>query len=120
MLFKACVFKNVLLAKIKDHITKMHLFFKMDSFIFRDCFLTFAGRSKNLCPGAHFRIFGKLKCVPETILRIREIPFCGKPSVVAIFLLPTQAVAIFSMAKNSSANRTILVARLIGGFLSSC
>ena len=47
----------------------------------------------------------------------RFVVDCGKPSVVAIFLLPMPAVAIFSMAKSSYADRTILAAKR---FTSTC
>ena len=42
----------------------------------------------------------------------RFVVDCGKPSVVAIFLLHMPAVAIFSTAKSSCADRTILVAKI--------
>ena len=43
----------------------------------------------------------------------RFVVDCVKPSVVAIFLLPTPAVATFSMARSSSADKTILVVKML-------
>ena len=41
------------------------------------------------------------------------IVVCGKPSVVAIFMLPMSEPAVFSMAKSSYAYKTILVVKML-------
>ena len=57
MLFKACVFRNLLLALGKVHIANMHQFFKIDTIIFEMWFVPFAGRSRSTCgPGVCYGI----------------------------------------------------------------
>ena len=52
---KACGLKHVFSCPLeKVHITKMHCFSNWPSFIFRLCFLPFAGRSKNAEPRGPF------------------------------------------------------------------
>ena len=53
-----------------------------------------------------------LRCVFERHNH-RFVVDCGKPSVVAIFLLPMPATAIFSMAYSSCAERTIAHAKYL-------
>ena len=79
-------------------------------------------------PGAHLRTRGRpvsgrevLSVSVEGAMEWRMTDFerhnhrflvdCGKPSLVAIFSLLMPAVAIFSMAKSSCADTTILVAK---------
>ena len=50
MLFKACAFRNLLLALGQMHITKMQFFSSnWVPFMFRQCFLPFSERSKKRC-----------------------------------------------------------------------
>ena len=53
-----------------------------------------------------------LRCVFERHDH-RFVVDCGKASLVAIFLLPMPAVATFSMAKSSCADKTILVVKML-------
>ena len=66
MLFKACVFKNVLLASRKEHITTMH-FSKWLRFIFRLFSTTRGTLKKNLSLGCILGFFGEAVCAPGPI-----------------------------------------------------
>ena len=56
----------------------------------------------------------------RSLCKHRFVVDCGKPSVVAIFLLPVPAVAIFSMAKSSCADRTILAVKMLTNSWDLC